>query len=157
MKIDDKIVYVFKNFLSKQVCEKYCKKIKNIGFKKETLFFEDRTEDITNDPIILQVKDFLNKKLNLNLQEAQVQTQNWHINSSGELHKHYGERRNTKYNSLIYLNDDFEGGEFFTEDGFILKPEQGMLTFFNGYAIKHGTKKVFNKDRKTLIFWWKDV
>tara|TARA_R100001530_G_scaffold83513_1_gene58259 strand:- start:913 stop:1044 length:132 start_codon:yes stop_codon:yes gene_type:complete len=29
-----------------------------------------------------------------------------------------------------------------------IKPEQGMLTFFNGQKIYHGVEKVLNKDRK---------
>ena len=55
----------------------------------------------------------------------------------------------------LYLNDDFEGGEFITSTGFVLKPKQGMLTFFNGSKIIHGTRRTLSKDRKTLIFWWK--
>ena len=60
----------------------------------------------------------------------------------------------TKYNSLIYLNDDFKGGEFFTRNGIKLKPQAGMLTLFDGSKVSHGLKKVKNKDRKTIIFWW---
>ena len=58
------------------------------------------------------------------------------------------------YNSLIYLNDDFKGGEFFTRNGIKLKPQAGMLTLFDGSKVSHGLKKVKNKDRKTMIFWW---
>ena len=52
----------------------------------------------------------------------------------------------TKYNSLIYLNDDFKGGEFFTRNGIKLKPQAGMLTLFDGSKVSHGLKKVKNKD-----------
>ena len=158
MKIDDDSVYVFKNFFTKQACKKYSNTIKDIGFKEWPLPFEERVQDITNDPVVQVVKDFLNQTLNINLKISQAQTQNWHVNSYSELHVHDSHSRmQTKYNSLIYLNDDFEGGEFITEGGLKLKPEQGMLTFFNGQVVKHGTNKVFGKDRKTLIFWWKDV
>jgi len=59
------------------------------------------------------------------------------------------------YNSLIYLNEDFDGGHFITKNGIKIKPEKGMLTFFNGQTIWHGVETVKNKDRKTLIFWWR--
>jgi len=59
------------------------------------------------------------------------------------------------YNSLIYLNDDFEGGLFHTEKGIFIKPEPGLLTFFDGRHVFHGTSEVKKKDRFSLIFWWK--
>ena len=158
MKLQNDIVYVFENFLRSEVCEHYLKTIKDIGYKENNLPFEERTQDITKDPIGDLVKDFLRKNIDINITLHQAQTQNWHINSFSKLHKHnHSGRENTQYNSLIYLNDDFEGGEFITDGGLILKPKQGMLTFFDGHAIKHGTNKVFKRDRKTLIFWWKEV
>ena len=153
--IHDK-VYVFENFLTKEACEKYLKKIKDIGYRKKLASWEERTTDISDDPIAETVRHFLNNRVYLNLELDQVQTQNWHINSYGPLHKHDRDgRQNTVFNSLIYLNDDFEGGEFITAKGFVLKPKQGMLTFFNGSKIIHGTRRTLSKDRKTLIFWWK--
>jgi hypothetical protein len=136
--LDDKI-YIFENFLGKNLCNHYSKFIEDIGPQPHVL-------------------PFLNHKFELNLQIDQIQTQNWHVNSYGPLHIHdRNGRENNKYNSLLYLNDDFQGGEFITENGFKYKPKQGALTLFNGHAIKHGTSKVFSKDRKTLIFWWKQV
>jgi|TARA_Y100000114_G_scaffold153348_1_gene173163 hypothetical protein len=153
--IQDK-VYVFENYLTKEACEKYLKKIKDIGYREKLASWEERTTDISDDPIAETVRHFLNNRFYLNLELDQVQTQNWHINSYGPLHKHDRDgRQNTVFNSLIYLNDDFEGGEFITQKGFVLKPKQGMLTFFNGSKIIHGTRRTLSKDRKTLIFWWK--
>ena len=153
--IHDK-VYVFENFLTKEACEKYLKKIKDIGYREKLASWEERTTDISDDPIAETVRHFLNNRFYLNLELDQVQTQNWHINSYGTLHRHDRDgRQNTGFNSLIYLNDDFDGGEFITAKGFVLKPKQGMLTFFNGSKIIHGTRRTLSKDRKTLIFWWK--
>tara|TARA_R100000329_G_scaffold39053_1_gene36787 strand:- start:142 stop:618 length:477 start_codon:yes stop_codon:yes gene_type:complete len=158
MEFQNDKVFVFDNFLAKKLCEHYLRCIKDIGPQPDCLPFEQRTQNITKDPIGPIVRDFLNDKFNLNIEIDQVQTQNWHVNSYGPLHKHdHNGREKNKYNSLIYLNDDFEGGEFITDIGFKLKPKQGTLTFFNGQTIKHGTSKVFLKDRKTLIFWWKEV
>ena len=159
-------VYIQDNFLNIEQIQKYINKI--IPFPEEqrkTCSFENpmwelRTIDITNDPIVNIVKKFLDKTFNIDLKIQQAQIQNWIKDSYSPLHAHgweWGNRGNTRFNSLIYLNDDFEGGEFITEGGLKLKPEQGMLTFFNGQVVKHGTNKVFGKDRKTLIFWGKDV
>ena len=84
-----------------------------------------------------------------------AQLQNWHVGSEGALHLHKGRgTEESKYNSLIYLNDDFEGGEFYTKNQ-IIKPQQGMLTIFDGSVTYHGVKEVKKKDRKTIILWWK--
>jgi len=45
------------------------------------------------------------------------------------------------YNSLLYLNDNFSGGEFFTETGLTIKPIPGRLTFFDGSIVTHGVNK----------------
>jgi hypothetical protein len=152
----DEEVYVFKKFLSKKECSKYFKMIHDIGHQPFNLPWPDRTKDITKDPIVNKVTKFINKKFNLNLMVDQAEIQNHHVNSSSDLHVHdHLGRENIEYNSLIYLNDDFDQGYFITKNGIKIKPEKGMLTFFNGQKIYHGVEKVLKKDRKTLIFWWK--
>ncbi len=93
-----------------------------------------------------------------NAQTAQIQT--WPTSSKSDLHVH-GEkcdwddgRENTGFNSLIYLNDDFEGGEFFTEN-IMIKPKTGTLTLFDGSTIYHGVKPILKGERYTIILWWK--
>jgi hypothetical protein len=54
----------------------------------------------------------------------------------------------------LYLNDDFEGGEFYTEHGIVVKPNKGMLTFFDGKNIMHGVKDLKGNVRYNIIFWW---
>lgn len=149
-------VYIFKKFLSKKECNKYFKMIHDIGYQPFNLPWPDRVIDITKDPIVNKVTKFINKKFKLNLTADQVEIQNHHVNSFSDLHIHdHLGRENIEYNSLIYLNDDFDQGHFITKNGIKIKPEKGMLTFFNGQKIYHGVEKVLKKDRKTLIFWWK--
>ena len=62
----------------------------------------------------------------------------------------------SRYNSLIYLNNDFDDGAFHTSWGIFINPEPGLLTFFDGKKIFHGVSEVKKKDRFTLAFWWKD-
>ena len=149
-------VFVFKNYLSKKECNKYFKMIHDIGYQDKTLPWHSRIVDITTDPIVKRVTKFINKTFNSNLTAAQVEIQNHHVNSEAELHIHdHNGREHITYNSLIYLNDDFDGGYFITKNGIKIKPETGMLTFFNGQKVWHGVEKVLKKDRKTLIFWWR--
>ena len=149
-------VFVFKNFLSKKLCNFYSNKIKDIGDIGFSLPFEDRTWEFTdNQKITKKIIDTIYKHLKIKLDLDYAQFQNWHVGTNSELHKHdYAGTEVTKYNSLIYLNDDFKGGEFFTRNGIKLKPQAGMLTLFDGSKVSHGLKKVKNKDRKTMIFWW---
>jgi len=149
-------VYVLKNFLSEKKCDEYFKKIRDIGYVDHSLPWSGRVVDITTDPVVEKVTKYINKRFNLELVVSQAEIQNHHVNSHSQLHVHNGRgRENIVYNSLIYLNDNFDGGQFITKNGISIKPEKGMLTFFNGQTVYHGVKRVLNKDRKTIIFWWK--
>lgn len=55
-----------------------------------------------------------------------------------------------QYGVVIYLNDDFEGGQlFYPESKTNIKPESGMLIFHKGDKI-HGVSKVESGTRYTL-------
>jgi len=159
----DDTVFVFENFLEKSLCQNYA----NIMTEQWNKFENDRdcvenwdkrTIDITNDPIVVKVKCFLQEQLSVRLTCSQAQIQIWPKNFEGGLHKHDSRgREDTDFNSLIYLNNNYGGGEFYTEKGVTYKPVTGALTFFNGAVNMHGVKKVLDSDRFTLIFWWKDT
>lgn len=151
----EEVVYTFENYLSRRQCKRYASTIKDLGVG--IFNWSQRTQDISGDPIVQKLQKFLNKIFNLNLTLAQAQTQNWNQTSFSDLHIHNQRgRENTTYSSSIYLNDGFSGGRFFTKNGIKIKPTVGLLTFFNGKKVWHGVEKVKDKDRKALIFWWKD-
>lgn len=57
---------------------------------------------------------------------------------------------NIEYGVVIYLNDNFEGGELiYTDNNTIIKPEMGMLVYHRGDQ-KHLVSKVIFGDRYTL-------
>ena len=147
----EEIIYTFEKYLSKKECKRYASTIKDLGIG--IFNWSQRTQDISEDPIVQKLQKFLNKTFNLNLTITQAQTQNWNQTSLSNLHIHT-DRPDATYNSSIYLNHDFEGGIFFTQNGIKIKPEAGLLTFFDGRKVWHGVEKVKNKDRKSLIFWW---
>ena len=151
----EEIIYTFEKYLSKKECKRYASTIKDLGIG--IFNWSQRTQDISEDPIVQKLQKFLNKIFNLNLTITQAQTQNWNQTSFSDLHIHNQRgRENTTYSRSIYLNDGFSGGRFFTKNGIKIKPTVGLLTFFDGRKVWHGVEKVKDKDRKTLIFWWKD-
>jgi hypothetical protein len=117
-----------------------------------------RTLDITNYAIGDKTKTFLENNLSIKLNIVQIQCQVWPVGTESTLHRHCDDvtkvRLNTDYNSMLYLNDNFEGGEFYTND-IIYKPRKNTLTFFDGANDWHGIKPVRKNNRYTIIFWWK--
>lgn len=63
-----------------------------------------------------------------------------------------------KYASLIYLNDDYDGGRLeFRDHGFSLKPSAGTLVMFpGGIENVHRVTEVTEGKRYTLGSWWID-
>lgn len=55
--------------------------------------------------------------------------------------------------SIVYLNQDYDGGETFIGDVPII-PKIGKIVCFNGDEIYHGVNKVSNGTRFTLTTWY---
>ena len=159
-------MFIFHNFLDADTCERYRKRISNhyqerVAQGMHPMSFQDsRTIDISGDIIGEKVQEFLeyNLRVKLNLKLCQIELQTWPIDCPVIMHKHDEQgRQESDYNSLIYLNSDFEGGEFYTETGVTLRPTIGTLTFFDGSQIMHGVKPISVNHRYTIILWWKQT
>lgn len=107
-----------------------------------------------DDELVGLVQSILeaNLKVKLTIKEAELQT--WCVDSYSDQHVHELREPEEDYNSLLYLNEDFDGGEFFTGTGIRIKPVTGRLTFFNGKTVPHGVTPVKRNNRYTAIFWW---
>jgi hypothetical protein len=154
----NKSVYIFKNFMQQNETTPYIKCIQNKYDREGRIEdFDTRTLDISQDPIVDKVKQFIESKLPVKLNCSQAEIQIWPEGSKSQLHRHdHNGRENGDFNSLIYLNDDFDDGEFVTE--FLkYKPEVGTLTFFNGRDNYHGVTQVKKAHRYSLIFWWENT
>ena len=75
----------------------------------------------------------------------------WNTNQSQGTHQDFDYHPLT---SILYLNDDFEGGETFVEDK-IIKPKKGLMISFEGDKLKHGVKKIRKGIRYTIPCWYK--
>jgi predicted 2-oxoglutarate/Fe(II)-dependent dioxygenase YbiX len=151
-------VYLFKNFMQQNEVAPYIERIKNkyslVGNIDD---FNTRTIEISQEPIVEKVKQYIESQLPVKLNCSQAQIQIWPEGSGSELHIHdHKGRERGDFNSLIYLNNDFDDGEFIT-DFSKYKPEVGTLTFFNGKENYHGVTEVKKAHRFTLIFWWQNT
>lgn len=63
----------------------------------------------------------------------------------------------TILSSIIYLNDDFNGGETYFDDGTKIAPKKKRALFFDGTKYKHGVNNVENGERFTLATWHKSI
>ena len=77
----------------------------------------------------------------------------WSPGSFQDLHFDTAEK-DTVLSSITYLNDNFEGGETYFEEGTIFKPKKGRGLFFDGNFYKHGVKKVENDTRYVVATWY---
>ena len=151
--------YLQENFISNQECENFISLANNpdndmdLKYGESNPLWSERLVDITNHHIVNRVSQHFKKVLGLELEIDEASIQNWIVGSESELHTHETWPQ-VRYNSLIYLNNNFEGGEFYTPN-IKIQPEPGLLTLFDGTQTKHGLSKVKNNDRFTLIFWWR--
>jgi predicted 2-oxoglutarate/Fe(II)-dependent dioxygenase YbiX len=79
----------------------------------------------------------------------------------GEFYKaHYdgGTESGRSISAIVYLNDDYEGGEIeFTNFKIKLKPEKGMLILFpSNYAYTHIAHPVTKGTKYSLVTWIHD-
>ncbi len=122
-------------------------------------FYPTRNINLGNDdPIVGIVQEILESRLRVKLTLHEAELQTWYNGSSSSAHRHNYNRScpDEDYNSVLYLNNDFEDGVFFTES-IKIKPVPGRLTFFNGRDILHGVTPVKKAHRHSVIFWWKNT
>tara|TARA_R110000796_G_scaffold221386_1_gene337452 strand:+ start:235 stop:726 length:492 start_codon:yes stop_codon:yes gene_type:complete len=155
-----KSFFIQEEFLSNSECQFYLNKAhKNVGVGPK-ISWEKRIYKLQpNDFIINKVQSFF-KDFNIFLKAVDASITTWNVGTWSNLHVHgkgntaYDDmRHNTKYNSIIYLNNNFEGGEFYT-DNITIKPKKGTLTLFDGSKIFHGIKEIKKEERYIIIIWW---
>jgi predicted 2-oxoglutarate/Fe(II)-dependent dioxygenase YbiX len=62
------------------------------------------------------------------------------------------------YSAIIYLNNDYNGGEiFFPNEDISLKLDPGSLVYFHGDSkTTHGVKEIKSGERTNWIFFFKE-
>ena len=146
-------VSLFENFISKDECCEIiqeCSKLPILSYNQNKKDFY-RT-DVTQCAFVEKMRKFLQVKLNKNIECKLAIFQVRYPGARCDLHVHRPEKPD--YNSILYLNDDFEGGVFYTEGGFRHVPKPGDVLFFNGKEIWHGVELIGKAKRYAINFWW---
>ena len=79
----------------------------------------------------------------------------WPVNCGRIPHNDY-EYPWTSFSTILYLNDDFDGGELiFTQQNITIKPEKGDVVVFPSQSkvLEHEVKPPTDKSRYTLAIW----
>lgn len=82
-----------------------------------------------------------------------------HVDNYFEINNENTLRENSKddWSGLLYLNNDYEGGELeFTGENLIIKPKIGTFIFFQGnHNLPHKVNEVLNGKRNAIVsFFW---
>ena len=91
-----------------------------------------------------------------NAQIDWIQIVKWPIGSYQNLHFDL-DSDETTLSSITYLNDNFDGGRTYFEDGTTFIPKKGRSIFFDGQYYKHGVSKVENNIRYVVATWYKKL
>jgi hypothetical protein len=145
---------VEKNFLSKEQCdfliEHYKKNIHNSFQYRDTYPLNiDRIQSITD-----KIENICHSIDNSCILETQ-QIVKW---PSGSYMDPHFDSVNDVFAVIVYLNDDYQGGETCFEKNCSIKqkitPETGKLLLFSNKDIIHWVNEVKNGIRYTLVLWY---
>ena len=140
------------NFLSSEECKQL------IDFYKSRSHASEKYS--TTYPLVIKTDEhkLLTEKINkvgFNVNNTIVdwfQIVRWPSPNSGKnLHKDIS----SVLSSVIYLNDDYDGGHTYFKDGTSFAPAIGRAIFFDGNIYPHGVSHIDRNDRYTVATWMK--
>jgi hypothetical protein len=133
------------NFLSKEECSEFIEK-----FKQSPVLKYRNTFTVKIKP--KNILERINNKFKLHnfLEPDNCEIVMWPIDSYMKMHIDNGD----KFSFLLYLNDDFEGGETVIED-ITVKPKQGRIVIFSNGVMYHEVKQIKKNNRFILVGWYK--
>jgi len=145
-------ILIIDKFLTPEECQFAIKYYES--HKKDAESFRDVFPLVLSNNI-----PFLNIKLNKIAKEFDsqidwLQIVKWPIGAHQDFHFDTAKDKTT-LSSIVYLNDEYEGGQTYFEEGTIFKPKIGRGLFFNGQYYKHGVLPVKNHIRYVVATWYK--
>jgi hypothetical protein len=176
--IDVNKILEIENFIDKKTCKNILKYLDSISDNWSTIIFygssgivpqEDPT--LTDfglsknlfDEIKIKIQSQVERTFDKKLESSTSYIQIWDIGGFASPHSDNsdfnGKPNNllkNKYASILYLNDDYEGGElYFPEHDIQIKPKTGSLVIFpGGRENLHGIKEVTEGRRYTFAAFW---
>ena len=169
-------IVIIKNFISNEhleIAQRYCESIKTLT--SQIVGKNDKISTATEMKLncpelhgIMQsyiniVKEKIEYMFGRELEKATVGIRRWDVAESqpphGDGENLDGEPNNTyivDYGSIMYLNDNYLGGElYFPEYDLEIQPESGMLVFFpSGKYYIHEVRQIFSGVRYTAPHFW---
>jgi len=130
----------------------YDKKLENYGLEKN--IFEN---------INYRFKDAIEETFNQKFTGVTYHAQKWDKGGMVEIHSdtsdldgNPNQNSTNKYTIILYLNDNYNGGElYFPQHDLKIKPQSGsILTFPGDHSNIHGVNEVKNETRYTIVSWW---
>lgn len=155
-----KNLYVQDEFLSDDECSElillFNDNIRKTKTKNKYRFL-DVGENVPMDhPLVKKVWEKQNG-FSMMLAYAKVQwaqIYEWPVGAKMGLHNDIASRH-TVYTSVLYLNDDFEGGYTQLEDGTQVKAKKGRIFFYDGIHYFHRVTPMTAGTRYTFATWYK--
>lgn len=175
-------IHEITNFVRPEICEKIIQEISNTRtrpHRETTPFFHNRTQNINSFESKTELNKISQQMLNLakilyrqdNLVIDYVDIVTWfngqqmgpHSDSvniqTGKPYDYCGSR---VYSGVLYLNDNYKGGEtYFTNKNIDVKPQQGKLVLFPAdVEYSHGVRPVVTQNgncRHTMPIWFKEI
>ena len=139
------------NYLSKEECDKYIQHYNDNNNLVYTAANESKPIPIQFDKRLQQIiKDF----------NIPYELENLEIVKRGEgsfMDNHYDTNHTDevdKFAFLIYLNEDFEGGETVIEEETTIVPKTGRILLFTNGILFHKVNKIIKGDRYVIAGWF---
>ncbi len=165
------LIKVYPNFISSELAEIICdysRKTDSSFFKYQEIdYFKIQTfNEIANNDvkIIGLLQNIAKNTYNQILEDYEGPFEDFlerktHISKfdpDAEMPSHFDESRPNDIATLIYLNDNYEGGQlYFPELNIEIKPKTGdMISFPDNPSFMHGVKKVVGSNRYALPRWF---
>jgi hypothetical protein len=173
-------IVVIENFIDSReisLIYDYCKSISNDKSLWESQSFSNTDSIHMEDKLLCQsieiyeilqtkikeVKKLVEFKFGRELEDARAGIRKWVVGESQGLHADGETRRGTPtdtyivdYGSIMYLNDDYEGGEIcFPAYEICFRPKPGTLIFFpSSIYYLHGVHEITSGERYTSAHFW---
>jgi hypothetical protein len=151
---------IIENVLSKKDCEEL------INFFTASEIISEQGYNYSFKPIVSlynrkPYNDFITSKLQkiLKYMPENVIPQRAHLECRTQEHPaHFDDKAGNwgMYTTVLYLNDNYEGGETFintVEEQIKIKPKTGSMVAYNGHKLEHGVLPM-TAMRYTLPIWY---
>ena len=163
-------IHVIENFLNKDQCnilfDKYNEKIWDAADPNIKTGFGVSVEEAKNfyesDNYLAEICRYMGKVISVCYGKDMELKSLFHsvmnIGAKNSLHwDNYIENGEEDVSALLYINDDFAGGElYFPNQNLIIKPKSGTFVFFQGdESVEHEVKTVTDGSRNAFVgFYW---